>query len=63
MPEKSMENDSVKNTANLGRSIRRNGRLVGTRTPDLHRVKVYVYIVVYAMMHPWNLSRYTQRCT
>jgi len=40
MPEKSMENDSVKDTANLGRSIRRNGRLVGTRTPDLHRVKV-----------------------
>jgi hypothetical protein len=30
----------VKKNANLGRSIRRNGRLVGTRTPDLYRVKV-----------------------
>jgi hypothetical protein len=42
MPKKFPENHIWKKTANPGRSIRsirRNGRLVETRTPDLHPVK------------------------
>jgi hypothetical protein len=40
MPEKIEEVIVWKKAASQGRSIRSSGRLVGTRTPDLHRVKV-----------------------
>jgi hypothetical protein len=39
MPEKPLLISSAEKNANQGRSIRRNGRLVGTRTPNLYRVK------------------------
>jgi hypothetical protein len=38
MLEKLEEVMAWKKAANLSRSIRRDGRVVGTRTPDLHRV-------------------------
>jgi len=38
--EKLGELMASKKAANVGGSIRKSGRLVGTRTPDLHRVKV-----------------------
>ncbi len=40
MPEKIEKVIVWKKAASQGRSIRSSGRLVGTRTPDLHRVKV-----------------------